>query len=257
MSAPVLFIGGMDSSGGAGLLRDAATATQLGASFRVAVSAVTAQSDSRVGAVHHVPPDILTAQIALAAESGLSAIKIGMLGRRKSVEAVVASLPAVPIVLDPVLRSTSGRDLLDRAGLDALLELLLPRTTLITPNLPELSVLAATLGHLRDAPEDEVVASLLSHGCNAVLVKGGHAAPSEVCEDRLYQIGHVVQSFQTPRIFATARGTGCELASAIAVHLSNGQLLGQAVERARTLVHARLAHAAALADKVHAEGIAV
>lgn len=240
-AAPVLFIGGLDSSGGAGVLRDAATATQLGARYRVALTAVTAQSDQRVSAVHQVPVAVLADQIAIAAESGLGAIKIGMLGWADTVIAVARSLPEVPLVLDPVLCASSGRALIDSAGLAAVLRHLVPRATALTPNLPELAVLGAALGLGHDAAEADIVTGLLALGCGAVLVKGGHAADPALCEDRLYQPGLPPQRFSAPRLPGTARGTGCELASALAIGLARAQPLETAVERAKALVLARLA----------------
>lgn len=239
--APVLFIGGMDSSGGAGVLRDAATAAQLGARFRVAVTAVTAQSDERVSAVHQVPAEVVADQIAIAAGNGLGAVKIGMLGWADTVMAVARNLPQVLVVLDPVVCASSGRALIDSAGLGALLALLLPRTSVLTPNLPELAVLGAALGLGPTAAEADVVAGLLAHGCGAVLVKGGHAADAVISEDRLYQQGLPMRAFGAPRLPGSARGTGCELASALAVHLARGVALEVAVQKAKDLVRARLA----------------
>ncbi|MDX1780819.1 MAG: hydroxymethylpyrimidine/phosphomethylpyrimidine kinase [Thalassovita sp.] len=244
MTATVLFIGGMDSSGGAGILRDTATAAELAHPARVAVTAVTAQSDTRVGAVHPVPPEVVADQIAIAAEGALGAVKIGMLGNRATVEAVTRTSPDLPMVLDPVLASSSGRDLIDAEGLAALLDLLLPRLTLLTPNLPELARLATALGHAPDAPEAEVVATLLARGCGAVLVKGGHGEDPEISEDRLYHAGRV-QPFRASRHRVHLRGTGCQLASAIAVHLARGASLPDSVAQAKEMLTRRFARAVA------------
>ena len=244
MKLPVLFIGGMDSSAGAGILRDTATAGELNHPCRVAVTAVTAQSDARVGAIHPVPPDVVADQIAIAAEGGLGAAKIGMLGNRATVEAVACALPDLPVVLDPVLASSSGRDLIDADGVSALRDLLLPKTSLLTPNLPELARLARAFGHAPDATEADVVASLVQHGCGAVLVKGGHGRDPEMSEDRLYHAGQV-QPFRAPRHRAQLRGTGCQLASAIAVHLARGAALPASVAHAKQMLTHRFASAVA------------
>jgi hydroxymethylpyrimidine/phosphomethylpyrimidine kinase len=239
VTAPVLFVGGMDSSGGAGLLRDAATALSLDASHRVAVTAVTAQSDDRVSAVLPMPPDMVAAQIALAGEGGISAAKLGMLANAAVVRAVAATLPqGVPLVLDPVLQATSGRPLLDEDGCLALLELLLPRTTVLTPNLPELGVLSRYLG-LAAASEAEVAAALLARGVGAVLVKGGHDSAPDFCEDRLYRSGQAMAAFRSRRWPATLRGTGCQLASAIAVGLAAGLGLADAVAGGKLQIERR------------------
>lgn len=239
MTAPVLFIGGMDSSGDAGLLRDTATALTLDMPYRVAVTAVTAQSDARVGAVLPMPPDMVAAQIVLAGEGGISAVKLGMLANGAIVQAVADTLPqGVPVVLDPVLQATSGRQLLDEDGRSALLELLLPRTGLLTPNLPELGILARCLG-LAAPDEASVAAALLARGVGAVLVKGGHDCATDFCEDRLHRSGQTVASFCGRRWPANLRGTGCQLASAIAVGLSIGMSLDDAVSAGKALIDKR------------------
>lgn len=240
--APVLFLGGMDSSGGAGILRDAATALQLGAEYRVAVTAVTAQSDQRVTALHPLPLEVIAAQIALAAEAGLGAVKIGMLGTRAIVELVAQRLPAVPVVLDPVLRSSSGRALLQPEALAVLLDRLLPKVTLLTPNLPELAALAEAMGLSNDPAL--CVQALLDRGCAAVLVKGGHAARSDVSDDWLSLASGAQQRFSAPRFGFDLRGTGCQLASAIAVHLARGLDLAEAVARAKSMLTQRFREAA-------------
>lgn len=239
--APVLFLGGMDSSGGAGILRDAATALQLGAEYRVAVTAVTAQSDQRVTALHPLPLEVIAAQIALAAEAGLGAVKIGMLGTRAIVDLVAQRLPAVPVVLDPVLRSSSGRALLQPEALAVLLDRLLPRVTLLTPNLPELAALAEAMGLSNDPAL--CVQALLDRGCAAVLVKGGHAAQAEACADWLSLASGAQHRFSAPRFGFDLRGTGCQLASAIAVHLARGLDLAEAVARAKSMLTQRFREA--------------
>jgi hydroxymethylpyrimidine/phosphomethylpyrimidine kinase len=239
MTAPVLFIGGMDSSGGAGLVRDAATAQALGSRCRVAVTAVTAQSDGRVAAVLPMPPELVAAQIGLAAEGGISAAKLGMLANGAVVRAVASTLPlGVLLVLDPVLQASSGGPLLDEAGCLAMLGLLLPRTSVLTPNLPELGILACRLG-LAAAPEAEVATALLARGVGAVLVKGGHDSAADFCEDRLYRPGQAVARFRSRRWPGTLRGTGCQLASAIAVGLSAGLGLAEAVAGGKSQIEKR------------------
>lgn len=243
MTAPVLFIGGMDSSGGAGLLRDAATATALGAAYRVAVTAVTAQSDRQVAATLPMPPDMVAAQIALTAKAGIAATKIGMLANRDVVVAVAANLPRAPLVLDPVLQSTSGHELLDAPGIAAFMTLLLPHTAVLTPNLPELAALAAYLGlaYSKHNPitEAQVANALLARGCAAVLVKGGHSEDSAFCEDRLYRNGQSVLPFRAPRLAASLRGTGCQLASALAIGLCAKMPLETAIATAKAMVTRR------------------
>jgi len=233
VSGVVLCIGGLDSSGGAGVLRDSATVHALNGTARVAVTAVTAQSDRAVTAVHAVPPKVVTDQIAIAGP--VSAVKIGMLGRAGIVEAVAAAVPRAPCVLDPVLMSSSGHMLLDDLGVTALLDRLLPKVDLLTPNVPELAALARRLG-VPEGDHSACVERLLQRGCGAVLVKGGHAE-GPVSVDHLYRRGVPCVAFTAPRIDATLRGTGCRLASAIAVHLAQGASLVDAVTAAKHHVH--------------------
>lgn len=244
MTMPVLFVGGMDSSGGAGLLRDTATAAGLGVPARVAVTAVTAQNTRAVQAVHPVPPRTVAAQIALACADGIGAVKLGMLGTGDIVRAVARELPEGKLVLDPVLVSSSGSRLIDDQGIDALIDLLLPRVRLLTPNLPELRALAGRVGLPPGTQEQAIVRALQARGCGAVLVKGGHGDPGRASTDRLYDGQDRVIRFSAPRWGFDLRGTGCQLASGIACYLARGVPLARAAALGHDLVQARFAAAA-------------
>ncbi|WP_054301666.1 bifunctional hydroxymethylpyrimidine kinase/phosphomethylpyrimidine kinase [Gemmobacter sp. LW-1] len=237
MTPRVLCIGGSDSGGGAGLARDIATATGMGAHACIAVTAVTAQTDAGVLASHPVSPETVAAQIRAAGR--VDAVKIGMLASAAIVEAVAAALPQAPVVLDPVLASSSGHPLLDPQGVAALLRLLLPRVTLLTPNLPELQALTTP------GLEAAQVQTLRDRGCAAVLVKGGHAETAD-CEDRLYAARRGPHCYSGPRYPASLRGTGCTLASAIAVALARGEPLPRAIGTARDVLRARFTEAASV-----------
>lgn len=237
MTPRVLLVGGTDSSGGAGLARDIATVARMGAETRIAVTAVTAQTDARVSAVIAVPPEGVAAQVGAA--GSVDAVKIGMLGSAPVVAAVAGALPCAPLVLDPVLASTSGHALLDARGMDALIADLLPRTAVLTPNLPELRMLSLRLGLEDGADEGTSVRALMARGCRAVVVKGGHAEPGSHCEDRLHLAGGAIRIFRGPRHDVALRGTGCQLASAISVTLGRGGDLCTAVSTARALVMSR------------------
>jgi hydroxymethylpyrimidine/phosphomethylpyrimidine kinase len=235
----VLVIAGSDSSGGAGLTRDVDTLAHLGASALCALTAVTAQSDCRVDAVHLVPPGLIRAQIEAAfATERVGAVKIGMLGTRAGVLAVAEALaahPAVPVVLDPVLASTSGAPLLDAHGQAALLAVLLPRAALITPNIPEA---AALLGVASASGEEQLLQqgrALLALGARAVLLKGGHGS-GELATDLLLTAAAAVQRLSAPRSARAHRGSGCALASAIAAGLAAGMDLLEACARAKRYV---------------------
>ena len=235
----VLVIAGSDSSGGAGLTRDVCTLSELGIGALCAVTAVTAQSDSEVIAVHPLPHELVRAQIAAALATGrVRAIKIGMLATRATVCAVAESLrahQALPLVLDPVLAASCGGALLDSAGIVALRELLLPRASLLTPNIPEAAaLLAAPLAR----SEEELLRqgeALLALGARAVLLKGGHGSGAEAT-DLLVSALEPLRRFHALRMAATRRGTGCTLASAIAAGLATDLTLDEACARAKRYV---------------------
>jgi len=231
----VLVIAGSDSSGGAGVTRDVRTLTQLGIQARCVVTAVTAQSDARLFAMHVVPPRLVRAQLAAACASGrIDALKIGMLATAATVHAVCAGLPggALPIVLDPVLASSSGGELLDRQGREALCTALLPRVTLLTPNIPEA---AALLGSSPAQSEMELLQqarALVALGPEAVLLKGGHRSGPEATDLLLAHDG-VPRWLRARRVAIDRRGTGCVLAAAIAAGLATGLDLATACAHAK------------------------
>ena len=235
----VLVIAGTDSSGGAGLARDVATLTRFGVGALVAVTAVTAQTDDEVRAVELLPAPLVSAQISAAlAARRVSAIKTGMLGNGAIVEAVAAATPPralVPLVLDPVLAATSGGSLLDDRGRAALVALLLPRATLLTPNIPEAALL---LGAAPASSAEEIIGqgrALCALGAPAVLVKGGHGCGALAIDWLVTRAGGV-RRLAAPRLTAARRGTGCALASAIAAGLAARVPLEIACERAKAHV---------------------
>ena len=248
----VLVIAATDSSGGAGLTRDVRVLTEFGVDALCVVTAVTAQSDKKVSAVHHVPPEVVRAQIAAAfATRQIGAIKIGMLGTQATVEAVVAELSAVrpaldgsvlgasvtdgtPIVVDPVLVSTSGGILLDAAGQAALTGSLFRIATLITPNVPEA---AALLGETLATDEADLIRQgqrLLGFGSQAILLKGGHRDGEEAVD--LLISGAFIERIASKRVVGSSRGTGCALASGIAAGLAAGRPLSEACRAAKHYV---------------------
>ncbi len=241
----VLVIAGTDSSGGAGLLRDARTLERMGVDVACAVTTVTAQTDAGVLGVHSVPPALVRAQIAAAlAARDVGAIKIGMLGTQATVEAVAEALEehrgAVPVVLDPVLYASSGAALLDMTSLAALRSRLFPLATLLTPNLPEAAYLARgeVFGNVVSSPPDTRVDwanALLAQGSRAVLLKGGHGEGPET-SDVLVRPERAPVWLTDVRLDACMRGTGCALASAIAGALASGADLEQACRWGRAHV---------------------
>ena len=138
----VLSIAGSDSGAGAGIQADLKAFAACGVHGMTAITAITAQNTVGVTAVHAIPPDVILAQVrAVASDIGVDAVKIGMLGDRTTIEAVAIALSELPeetpVVLDPVMVAESGAVLLDPQARSALIELLLPRATVVTPNLPE------------------------------------------------------------------------------------------------------------------------
>lgn len=229
-SPRILAIAGSDSSGGAGIQADIKTITMLGGYAMTAITAVTAQNTVGVQEVFPLPVGLVEAQfLSVLDDIGIDAVKIGMLGRPELADAVADLLlllpPATPVVFDPVMVATSGAALNEGGTLWAMARLL-PRTTLVTPNLPELRALGGVEAILEQAP--------------AVLVKGGHGA-GDLLVDRLVDREGEVARWEDPRIATRhTHGTGCTLASAIATCLGMGLPLVEAVGRARQFVRSAL-----------------
>ncbi|MEI6485929.1 MAG: bifunctional hydroxymethylpyrimidine kinase/phosphomethylpyrimidine kinase [Sphingomonadales bacterium] len=247
MTARILAIAGSDSGGGAGIQADIKTITCLGGFAMTAVTAITVQNTLGVSAVHPVPPEIVAAQIrACIDDIGVDAIKIGMLGSEAVVEAVAAALDgvAVPIVLDPVMIAKGGAPLIAEDAVWALMQRLVPRAAVITPNVPELIALTET--EVEDAADMLLAAQeLLNAGPRAVLAKGGHLDGDALTDWLVTRHGH--QAFTDTRIATTSsHGTGCTLSAALACGLGQGLGLADAVARARAFVRQGLERAPGL-----------
>lgn len=238
----VLSIAGFDGSGGAGLLADARTMRELGGYAVAVTTAVTAQNLHEVRAVEAVSPRVIAEQIAAVMEDfEVGAVKVGLLPGVEAIRAVAGALGRkrkVPVVIDPVLGSTSGARFLDRKGVMILKEELFPLATLITPNWPEAAELAGrTVASAADAEFAGTV--LLNLGCGAVLVKGGHA-PGKVLTDVLVCRAGVTRMLATRIATQNTHGTGCVLSSAIAMGLAGGKPLPRAVSAARGFLRSAL-----------------
>ncbi|NJC34090.1 hydroxymethylpyrimidine/phosphomethylpyrimidine kinase [Sphingomonas jejuensis] len=249
MSVPrILVIAGSDSGGGAGIQADIKTVTMLGGHAMTAITAITAQNTLGVTDVHSVPTASVVAQIdAVVADIGVDAVKIGMIGSADIVDAVIdrlAPIPGVPVVLDPVMVATSGARLADDRTVAAL-ERLMAVSSVVTPNAPELSVL--TGDDVSSGYSLERAARKLSrrHG-TGVLAKGGHV-PGGTVTDILVEAGGATSRFADPRIDSPhTHGTGCTLATAVAVALGEGRVLADAVARARQFVRVAILEAPGL-----------
>ena len=249
MVARVLIIAGSDSSAGAGVQADLKTVSALGGYAATAITAVTVQNTLGVSDVHPIPPQIVAAQIkAVVTDLGADVIKTGMLVNAEVVAAVADMITEVardtPRIVDPVLRASAGQSLLAGEALAVLRTRLIKGARLVTPNLPEAAALTGrTIA--TEADMHAAVADLRALGAEAVLLKGGHLA-GDVIVDLLITHDDVVR-FEGSRIPGRAtHGTGCTLASAIAVGLAQGMALKDAVLRAREFVRTAIATAPAL-----------
>jgi hydroxymethylpyrimidine/phosphomethylpyrimidine kinase len=241
----VLTIAGSDSGGGAGIQADLKAFARCGVHGMTAITVVTAQNTLGVQAVHPVAPEVIVAQIrSVAGDIGIDAIKIGMLGDADTVAAVAGCLlqlpPGVPIVVDPVLVATSGARLLDPEARGALLRLIVPLATVLTPNLPEARALVEAGGLETAAPEEaagEDDAATLARalhrlGPACVVVTGGHRAGG----DDLFFDGRDVVELPGPRHPSGAtHGSGCTHSAALAAHLALGLSPLEAARAARAI----------------------
>ncbi len=243
MKGRVLIVAGSDSGGGAGIQADIKAVTALGGFAMTAITALTAQNTLGVHGVLPVPTDFIRQQMRVVLDDlGADCLKTGMLHDAAVIEAVCAELPAgVPLVADPVMVAKGGHKLLVDAAVAALKTQLLPRATVLTPNIPEAEVLTG----LRITDEDGMRAAgraLLAMGAHAVLMKGGHLEGDLLVDLLVGREGE--QRWEAPRIPTRhTHGTGCTTASAIAAGLAQGMPLVDAVARARLYVRAAIATA--------------
>jgi hydroxymethylpyrimidine/phosphomethylpyrimidine kinase len=249
----VLSIAGSDSGGGAGIQADLKAFAACGVHGMTAITAITAQNTVGVSAVHPVPPEIILAQVrAVAEDIGVDAVKIGMLGTRETIETVITALselhPQVPIVLDPVMVSESGAELLEPAARAALAHELLPLATVVTPNLPEARALLdrppAVDDTGTDAPDTgspaddagtdaaELARAIHALGPRAVVVTGGHR---QRATDVFYDGQQLVEISGPRHPAGAAHGSGCTHSSVLAARLALGDDPLAAARVAKTL----------------------
>ncbi len=247
MTTPIaLTIAGSDSSGGAGIQADLKTFAALGVYGASVITALTAQNTTGVSGIHVVPADFVTAQIdAVFGDLHVDAVKIGMVAQLATIDAIAAGLTRWSpkhVVLDPVMVATSGDRLLAAEAVDALRTKLMPRASLVTPNLPEAAVLLDEPVALSESAIESQGKRLLALGCRAVLIKGGHGQGAESID---YLIdGTATIALAAPRIATkNTHGTGCSLSSAITAGLARGDDMQTAVRDAKAWVHAAIAAA--------------
>ncbi|CAA7620064.1 Bifunctional hydroxy-methylpyrimidine kinase and hydroxy-phosphomethylpyrimidine kinase [Magnetospirillum sp. LM-5] len=239
MKGRVLIVAGSDSGGGAGIQADIKAVSALGGYAATAITALTAQNTHGVFGIHPVPPDFVALQIEkVATDIGADCVKTGMLATVPIIEAVADALerftPNVPLVVDPVMVAKGGAPLLADDASQALVERLVSRATLITPNIPEAEVLLGR--RIMGAGDMEAAArDLLAQGPAAVLLKGGHLDGDDLVDLLAWSGG--TRRWASKRIdTSSTHGTGCTLASAIACSIAQGLGLEAAVDRARAYV---------------------
>jgi hydroxymethylpyrimidine/phosphomethylpyrimidine kinase len=236
MRLPVaLTIAGSDSGGGAGIQADLKTFAAHGVFGTSAVTAVTSQNTVAVTGIEAVTPTLVGLQIdAVVTDIGVDAAKTGMLSSRSVVEVVARRLEEhglERVVVDPVMVSKSGARLLDPEAVEALVNVLIPRAFVVTPNLPEAESLVGFPVE-DEASILEAAKRIVHMGAKAVVVKGGHGGGEESV-DVLYYRGSV-RHYRAPRIpTKNTHGTGCTFSAAIAAQLALGRELEEAVERAK------------------------
>lgn len=244
--ATTLIIAGSDSCGGAGIQADIKTCTAIGVYAATAITALTAQNTYGVRDIQPATPQMVRNQIeAVLEDLTVDCIKIGMLCNTEIAQSVAETLQGVdiPIILDPVMISTSGHKLLSDEAIEVIMQRLFPLTQLITPNIHEAELLA---GMEIKSSEDitEAAHKIMQRGCKAVLIKGGHLEGSKAT-DRLFTTDSEVRVYASDFIDTpNTHGTGCTLASAIAAHRALGYDIPTAIEKAKKYVAQAIAQGA-------------
>lgn len=248
-----LTIAGSDSSGGAGIVADLKTFEAHGVWGTVAVTAVTAQNTLGVQSVEALSPELVRAQISsVVSDLGVDAAKTGMLASAEIVEAValtVAQLGVRPLVVDPVMVASTGGRLLDPDAVSALIALLLPRATVVTPNLAEAAALAG-VDVVDRAGMERAARALAQMGPEVVLVKGGHLSGDESPDCLLVSDADPVW-LEGPRLPTNgAHGSGCVLSAAICAELARGMEPADACVAAKRFVERAIGAGSVLGEGV-------
>ena len=231
----VLTFAASDPSGGAGLQADLLTLASMGCHPLSVITAITVQDSLGVEGILAIDSDWVADQARrLLEDMPVDAFKIGVLGSVENIAAiaeVVSDYPDVPLILDPVLASGRGDELANEDMIHAMKELLLPQTTILTPNSIEVRLLTEG-DEEEELTIEQCAAKLIETGCEYVLVTGTHENTPQVV-NTLYGKSGVVRSASWPRLAGSYHGSGCTLASAIAAMLANGLELPEAVREAQ------------------------
>ncbi|OMH39435.1 bifunctional hydroxymethylpyrimidine kinase/phosphomethylpyrimidine kinase [Motiliproteus sp. MSK22-1] len=239
----VLAVAGSDSGAGAGIQADMKTCSALQVYAATAITAVTAQNTLSVKSVVPISAAMVRDQISMILDDfPVRAIKVGMLCNADIVGAVaevLASHRQLPVVLDPVIVSSTGKALLDQQGLDRLIHELIPKVTLLTPNIQEAAVLLGWTEQQVLAESSLAIKSLQLLGAQSILLKGGHREGPE-CQDLLWSNGNLLP-YSAPRINThNNHGTGCTLSSAIAAYMAKGYSLNESVAKGKGYITSAL-----------------
>jgi hydroxymethylpyrimidine kinase/phosphomethylpyrimidine kinase len=237
-----LTIAGLDPSGGAGVIADIKTFSAFGCFAAAAVSSITFQNTTGVFGAEHQTGESIRQQVEpIISDYNIAAVKTGMLPTREVIvetARLIGAMKGARVVVDPVVRSTSGYDLIDDAALRSVIEVLFPIADLITPNKPE----AERISGIAIDSEDDIADAarmMQSMGAKNVLLKGGHLQTAEASRkaiDHLF-VGDEVFTFESEYIDTTAtHGTGCTLAAAITANLALGKNLKESVKIAKDFV---------------------
>lgn len=242
----MLSIAGSDSGGGAGIQADLKAFAACGVHGMTAVTAITAQNTVGVTGIHAIPPQMIIEQVrAVASDIGVDAVKIGMLGTVATIEAVttaIAELAAgTPVVLDPVMVAESGAALLEPDAREALVALLVPRATVVTPNVPEATVLAGSAAGSGHSPADveSLARAVFALGPAAVVVTGGHR---ERATDVFYDGRELVEIPGERYPDGAGHGSGCTHSSALAAALAAGASPLEAARQAKHVASTAVRH---------------
>ena len=236
-----LSIAGSDSSGGAGIQADLKTFSSLGVYGTTAITAITAQNTQGVHSQLAIAPQMVYDQIiAVMEDLNPSVVKIGMLSNSEIVCAVAEALSQyqLPIILDPVIVSSSGHRLLSIEAQESVKERLLPLSTLVTPNIPEMEALTSvTLSTYKD--KERAAHDLIELGAKAILLKGGHEE-GDTKSDTLFSAsptGIKATTFTSQTIHTkNIHGTGCTLSAAIAAFIARGESINEAIAKAKSYI---------------------
>ena len=243
LNRTVLAIAGLDPSGGAGIAADLKTIAAYRHHGAAVVTSITAQNTLGIQAIFDLPMEFVAQQIeAVISDLDVHAVKIGMLGTARTVSlmaSLIESLRLTNVVIDPVLRSTTGTALLEKKGIAVMREQLLPRADVVTPNMEEASLLTGM--SVVDLPSMKDAARALHQlGARGVVVTGGHLGNRAI--DVLYD-GRRTAVFDSTKIVSNnTHGVGCTFSTALACQLARGVDLAEAVEGAKRYVARALSH---------------